>query len=332
MLAVFPTSRHPLIDHTSDLDSAACLGSDVIHPVPLEVNSANCNDLPEHQLAEIISNAPILDSCFQVRLLSHDLIAKFGLNVTLQEFVNQRHAWVTLANTSLRIPKVYRFFQHAGKDGITQGYLLMERIIGRTLEDSLPDLEPEDIVERLAATIEEMQTKSKSSARNPGPIFGCGSGFPWGMSLGRHAFWSIHDLEDCLNRTLVKDTKWKSKLLLRDFSCVLVHGELLPRNLMITDTDQIAVLDWSTMAYYPKVFEAASLRFHLESLPEEHEKVIENAVARLCQSQDLDEELMCALVRVQGLGIRYPYIHDADTGVSRAYSVQDGLELGQSDN
>ena len=44
-----------------------------------------------------------------LRLSEHDVV-KFGLDVTQEEAATQEYTWRHLQNTSLRVPKVYRFF------------------------------------------------------------------------------------------------------------------------------------------------------------------------------------------------------------------------------
>ena len=75
--------------------------------------------------------------CFEglVQLASH-VVIKIGSGVTEQEAQNQTYAYNHLKHSDLQVPHVYRYFS-SERDSVQKGYLIMEYILSRTIEECL---------------------------------------------------------------------------------------------------------------------------------------------------------------------------------------------------
>ncbi|KAK6526138.1 hypothetical protein TWF281_011174 [Arthrobotrys megalospora] len=175
-------------------------------------------------------------------------IIKSGLYV-YDEALNLLAVSRILYKSVVRVPTVYRMFE---KDGV--GYLVMEYIPGRQL--NLEDTEEVNwLVEKVVGIVEYFWGIKNCV---PGAVGGgvC-RGYWWSSDFPR--FEGVEGLEEWVNRRLLNGEKvWK----LEDREMVLCHLDLVSRNILIVDEDgekNVAVVDWESAGWFPKIFEIARL-------------------------------------------------------------------------
>lgn len=86
---------------------------------------------------------------------------------------------------------------------------------------------------------------------------------------------------------------------------VLCHMDLAPRNILILEDGDIGIVDWSTLSYYPSVFEFASLSYMKQIAPLNQRSTIDALrVAIQPSNADLEEDIR-KLEVVQFMSNRY---------------------------
>jgi serine/threonine protein kinase len=200
------------------------------------------------------------------------VVIKIGSDVTEEEARNQTYAYEQLKGTDLQVPQVYRYFSR-GEGPFQKGYLMMEYIPGRTMEKCMTDDGRDEVHQIYAQHIcRAANTLSKIAVpplQPPGPVGGgkpCGYLFQDGY---RAEFELIQQMNDWLNERLLLTQDPSSKIhkcidiheqartgnLTFQNAISMVHGDLAPRNFIIKDDGTLALLDWDSAGFYPKVFE-----------------------------------------------------------------------------
>lgn len=210
-----------------------------------------------------------------------------------REYQTQIHARQLLNGDVLRVPQPVRFFTQD-----LWSYFIMEYIEGVTLEEEYRD--DDDILERLVNIVLFMQSKT---APKPGPIDGGPAiGFPWGEGNLETELRSLFDLQSCVDRRLAR-ISGNLRLDIATSSCVLTHGDFVPRNIIISYQNEIVLVDWERACYYPPLFEVSAIHY-LQGLARiEHsgffDKIVNRLLARLAES----EERLQTLGLVQDISI-----------------------------
>ncbi|TID16837.1 hypothetical protein E2P81_ATG09396 [Venturia nashicola] len=205
--------------------------------------------------------------------LSDTAIVKFGVGVYEEEANNQRRAFDLLNPHTVRVPRVYRFFQLEIEYGMTEGYLVMEYIDG---DIPSPERYP-TLAARLLPILEQFETIQHSI---PGPL---GGGISYGMFWEDDypCFTSTKTLEDWINQRIFGKVQ---KLSFENTTLVLCHMDLAPRNIMELSDGSICILDWASAGFYPHVFEVAMLQ--IKPFGENEDKFIEPLLQHVMSKQE----------------------------------------------
>lgn len=231
-----------------------------------------CSDSVESKASTMLSHT---EGGVSVTAISNEHVVKFGYSVTMDEFRNQASAFELLKEVeNIRVPQPFSFFQ---KGNI--GYLVMEYIHGKEkqrFEQTLTD-----------KVMELLHIFTGFTSDKPGSL--CGSpcrGLLWSEY---HDFvpTGIEDIEQHFRERLDEG----SKLALRDFPLVLVHGDLSARNIIICD-DKVCILDWASAGYFPRLFELAAMRVN------QPETLLLNVIEKMMQetiwlSDDEKTQALC---------------------------------------
>lgn len=248
-------------------------------PLTWQCSPADFIECDERDIIVYFEGLPNLTSVGDsVKRLSDTVLAKASMNMDIDEYINQHFAWTLLNGAEVRIPQPYRFFRAMDRSGVLRGYLVMEYIHGQCLED-LDFSNAPDLVEKVARAVFLLHATSSSALNSytqPGPLSGgLAERFPWGDSNADVRFSTIDDLEECIHRRLHRalpqvypDMKPQKKKKLQRLSNTikfnnrrlsLCHLDLAPRNLLLCPDGLVAIIDWTTAAMYPSVFELASV-------------------------------------------------------------------------
>ncbi|CAI7650068.1 unnamed protein product [Penicillium bialowiezense] len=168
-------------------------------------------------------------------------VVKCGLDVTREEFENQRIAYELVDSRIARIPRVYDFF--LGERG--WGYIVMELIKGKVI-DPLDDI---DAIQRVAKVLGHFATLRYNI---PGSLYGgaCrGLLFP---ETGDLVFDSLDRMEEWFNTRLFAHNP---KLDLQGCDLVLCHLDIAPRNIIWQEDGTLCLVDWASAGFYPRLFE-----------------------------------------------------------------------------
>jgi hypothetical protein len=214
-----------------------------------------------------------------------NVVIKIGGDVTAQEATNQQYAYEQLEGTKLRVPRVYRFFQNE-KDYVRKGYLMMEYIPGRIMADYSADDHSNDKDGGRYLWAQQIYEASTILSRiripefqKPGPV---GGGEPRGYLFSETGFGcmanfeSVEDMNTWLNKRLVAAQRPRVQRQLKSYyhevkgdfnfrhvELVMTHGDLAPRNFIVMDDGQLALLDWAFAGFYPKAFEVFACRVRM---------------------------------------------------------------------
>ncbi|KAJ5093757.1 hypothetical protein N7456_009618 [Penicillium angulare] len=181
-----------------------------------------------------------------IKLPGHNLVVKFGQHVSSHEAENQQKAYNIIDSTIVTVPRVYEFFM----DDEGWGYMVSDFITGKVI-DPLPD----SYIQRLANVLYYFGTITSDNA---GSL--CGR-----PSIG--LLWS--DTNDLTISNIQRVENWfNSRLFPKDgevhfdpSQSILCHLDIVPRNILWLDDDNICLLDWASAGFYPRVLEFASLSF-----------------------------------------------------------------------
>lgn len=227
------------------------------------------HSVTDDALKALLESSPILFRLGDNKIvrLSQDLVLKAGSSVLLCEAEVLRLIAVKLP--CLRVPRVHRSFQveDSSKYFGTMGYIVMDYIPGRPLNecwDSLADEARVDIVIQVAQMIRNMQSTMLS---RPGPI----SDVPVPSRGQLFTVYSAgpfeggREMEDWFNHKLKMCQHYKrAPQDLPPFKFthfVLTHQDISPRNLILDSSGQVWMVDWADAGAYPPAFESAALEY-----------------------------------------------------------------------
>lgn len=194
-----------------------------------------------------------IDEGNQVIRISDGVAVKYGYGVTPGEVATQQYAYQHLDRRVVHVPQVYRFFQDRSDPSWPKGYLFMEYIPGKALEEL--GLNIDDISEHLANIVSELATVGGGDI--PGQVGGgMLQGYLWGDDGTREIFCSVDDMNRWLNKRLQLINK---EIDLRPYPLVLCHLDLCRRNIKLMEDNSICLLDSGHAGFFPRFFEAAAV-------------------------------------------------------------------------
>jgi serine/threonine protein kinase len=185
-----------------------------------------------------------------------DKVVKYGDRVQLGESDTMKF----VANkTSIPIPEVFGAFEHEGKV-----YICMSRVDGRCLDDCLSELKTDEIMS-IASELSGFVTQLRTieGANYIGSLHGgpCRDHlWNYNEDLPRGPFESESQLNDTL--TALYHDRYQGNFntflrsLYRDNHCIVfTHGDLTPRNIMVSEGRIVAIIDWEFAGWYPEYWE-----------------------------------------------------------------------------
>lgn len=148
-------------------------------------------------------------------------------------------------------------------------YFLMEELPGVSLETVIDNMTPDQldhVADQLSSLMAELRSFTSTSIGSVtgGPFRNVY--FPWPYTP--ESSWSsveeyISYYRDLLSEFCAPD--YVDELLAclpRDASVHLVHGDLLPRNILVNGSTITSILDWEYAGYYPDFWEYARMHYH----------------------------------------------------------------------
>jgi len=182
--------------------------------------------------------------------LSETVVVKFGKGVSLGEADNQIKAFELLNRTVVRVPRVYRYFEHSGEGAVLMGFLVMEYIHGEIIES--PNRTQINQIASMVSRFAHIQNQRPGSLQG-----GASRGLLWGENR-EPAFRTVDQMERWLNLRLPDVTS--TKLSIRKYPLVLCHLNLAPRNILWLPDGSNCLLDWASAGFYPRFFEVCMLK------------------------------------------------------------------------
>jgi thiamine kinase-like enzyme len=206
----------------------------------------------------------------KVVAIGNHFVIKYGLQVDLLEgetmlFLKE--------STSVPVPRIYALFQDPDNK---QNYIIMERIMGSTLEKEWPNLDEaakDSISSQLRVAVEEMR-----GLKSPGKFCALGhraltDGIFWTaepVPFAAGPFESEHDLNTAIiaNYKRQGHSKYKADyyarvflILFRDHEPTFTHGDFQRKNIIIRrastkqEEREITIIDWEFSGWYPSYWE-----------------------------------------------------------------------------
>ena len=164
-------------------------------------------------------------------------------------------------NTVMRVPQVYRFFTHGELVDMQFGYLVMEFVSGSTLESC--DVESE-MIKRIVNVIDHLSTLPMPPSQGPGPAYGgIAQGCLWTEYGAGTPFKSVKDMENWLNQRLGLSKRHLPRFSLNLTELYFSHMDIARRNIILTETDEIYLIDWAYAGFYPGYFQRLCIEWCL---------------------------------------------------------------------
>lgn len=214
-------------------------------------------------------------------------------NVSSQEAQNQREAWRLVDTSRVKVPRVYDFFEEE-----SGSYLVMEHVYG------LPGVQFSDqnVIDAIADALIHIHSLT---GRSIGPISrGQWRGLLWDDAKPESVK-SAADLEHFMNCRLAES----ERLSICGCDLVLTHLDIAPRNILMTASNVVCLLDWASAGYFPQIFEIAALRLNtgLNGCDSEYCRLLEGT---LVDRNELHDNQLCDVentVKFAHNSIRYSY-------------------------
>lgn len=253
-----------------------------------------------------------------------------GLGIPRRRATMQAYAHRRLNPSIVRVPRVYRFFENdATGHSVPDGYLFMEYVPGRTLEQldttatatNTGIRASKALTQRLARVVAHLQeTKAESDTSPPGPVDSeMAQGYLWGDDGTKTVFGSVGDMNAWLNRRL--DIIGKAIDLAPCYPLVLVHGDLCRRNIIVVDSDsdgdddgeerdyaekQLCLVDWDHSALLPRVFETTAMMCYNDDWGYA-QGLLRATKTEIGGLTDVEEECGKLLMRARAGSLRYSF-------------------------
>ncbi|KAI0324884.1 hypothetical protein GY45DRAFT_1375189 [Cubamyces sp. BRFM 1775] len=234
--------------------------SPVDNPLPLEVLYPQ--DAPPSITPEDVLRLLQLPDDFECRRpepclkrVSGNMIVKFSYSSSI--VAEGKTLLFIRDHTSIPVPTVHTIFS-VGK----MFYLVRDYVPGEDLEQhwgTLDSAQRASVLGKLKGYLGELRSLSSPNA-TPGPQSGGLCQGPWFSDWGAGPFASSEDLVEFWN-TLYADAKGTERTdgpFCADHPLVFVHGELLPRNFVLS-SGTLYIVDWNNAGWYPEYTEYASV-------------------------------------------------------------------------
>lgn len=198
--------------------------------------------------------------------VSQDVIIKFGVDITMAEFENQRYIWEKRDMVSFRVPRPYLYFRDDDSEGphLSTGYMIMEFIHGTQLSEYLEtanDGEWDEVAIRMLKVIEDLRDIPQPRGQSLGPVGGgLLRGYLWSECGLNHAFQDVAEFENFHNSIIEKTYGSENRLSFNSHDLVLCHMDLAPRNIIRSFDGSLTLLDWAYAGFYPPIFEVYALK------------------------------------------------------------------------
>lgn len=213
-------------------------------------------DTSNSEIVALCLRAPCLSSdsnSTKVVKITPDIVVKFGIGVHQSEATTLNYVICHVDRSILRVPRVYRFFTHGDFAGMPLGYIVMEFVGGATLEACNITSE---LIKRIVTAINHISTLPMPQLQGPGPVYG---GIPQGCLWTEYGagttFTSSRDMENWLNQRLDLSRNQTSRFSLSSESLVFSHMDIAKRNIILTETNEIVLIDWAHAGFYPAYFQ-----------------------------------------------------------------------------
>lgn len=136
----------------------------------------------------------------------------------------------------------------------------------------------------------------------PGPFeTGAAHGLLW-EEAGEPSFKSTEHMERWLNHRLLPGCPTMS---FQNFSLVMCHLDVAPRNLLYLADSSVCIIDWATAGFYPRFFEVCMLHINNNSRDGKFEELLLEAMDPLTSEE---EEQMWLLMRSFQNSLRYRFV------------------------
>jgi len=176
--------------------------------------------------------------------LGPDKVVKFGPMVSRDEAENQASVAGMVNQETVRVPKVYDWFE----DAKGWGYLVMEFMDGEKAKCLTEDIH----APQLLKVLEHLHSLKAGTIgplhRGPHQAILFGEGPSPKLS-------SVQDVEAWFTRRLCDDSV---RVDISDFDLVLCHLDFTCRNILWKEGRPPCLLDWAWAGFYPRFFEKCS--------------------------------------------------------------------------
>ena len=191
--------------------------------------------------------------------MSDKVVIKFGLSVTSGEACALKFASQKVNPNIIKVPKIHKFFTRELDKLWTIGYLVMELVEGKGLDQ----LESEDCLRLTPRIKDALEHVQSIHGEVPGPLDGSKArGLLFSEEGCSQNFTCRQDLEDYLNQRLASTND------LVDISkaeLCLCHLDIAPRNILLTPDNELYLVDWGCAGFYPSYFEAWAIEFEFHN-------------------------------------------------------------------
>ena len=227
------------------------------------------------------------------------------IDVTPAEAATQLYIWTHMDPDIFCVPEPYRFFQDESQ-GLASpiGYLVMEYINGTCLStylESATSQDQEAVVDSILKALHHLAALPIPIGQGPGPVGGGPPrGYLWGDSGIVSSFASISEMDSWLNDILEYEPQpSRDTFDFKSVKLVMCHTDLAPRNILWLGDGQLALLDWGSAGFYPRVFEVYAFRTRVD-----REAIFAKILPRLTQQEDYEEQIQC-LSKIEKILLRY---------------------------
>ncbi|KAM5485845.1 hypothetical protein MaudMau93_005289 [Microsporum audouinii] len=189
--------------------------------------------------------------------ISYNMVVKYGTGVSPGEAATQEYASQHVDPNIVRVPRVYRYFQHHDpSDTKPKGYLFMEYIPGQNLK-TLNNIDSNsEITKKLTKIIAHLGQIKGGGV--PGPVGGgIPRGYLWGDNGAKMEFGSLEDMNAWVNKRI---ELLEEAVDLTPHSLSLCHMDLCRRNIILMEDRSICLLDWGHAGFFPRFYEIAAIK------------------------------------------------------------------------
>lgn len=200
-------------------------------------------------------------------LVPGNLVVKYGAGVDLREADCMIYARNRI---KLPVPEVIGCLSESGIN-----YIVMLHIEGKCLDECWQTMDPinkENVIESLASLVDRMRKFTFDGERWIGSVLGgpCLDPILDGIDVSeRGPFENVAGFHGAITKALHKShDSYFSDILTdgigNDYPIVFTHGDLAPRNIMVSGAKVVALLDWEFSGFYPEYWETEKLAYNAD--------------------------------------------------------------------